>query len=152
MAADAAKPPEEPKDAVMGLYVGTFHPSTSKAAAPLEADVIDLGRGGYKAVVRLLTGNATGPLAELAGKAEGGRATLVGKMGDVEWKGTMADGQLDAESKDGSVAARLTEKKPPTLGLKPPAGAVVLIPFEEGKAPAMDEWTNPAWVPMTGPM
>jgi hypothetical protein len=35
----------------------------------------------------------------------------------------------------------------PNLGAKPPAGAVVLIPFEEGKPPSMDTWTNPNWVP-----
>jgi len=149
VAADAAKPPEEPKDAVMGLYVGTYNPATSKAVAQLEADVINLGQGGYRAVLFLLTRNATGPLAELTGKAEGGKVTLAGKAGEVEWKGAIADGQLAAESKDGTVAAKLTEKKPPTLGMKPPAGAAVLIPFEEGKPPAMDEWANPAWVPMT---
>jgi hypothetical protein len=33
----------------------------------------------------------------------------------------------------------------PTLGAKPPAGATVLLPYEPGKAPSLDAWTNTTW-------
>lgn len=33
----------------------------------------------------------------------------------------------------------------PTLGRKPPDGAIVFIPFQEGKAPSMEAWTNASW-------
>ena len=41
---------------------------------------------------------------------------------------------------------RVERKSPnPTLGEKPPAGAVVLLPFEEGKLTNLDQWTNKEW-------
>jgi hypothetical protein len=145
-AGESPTPPEEPKDTIQGVYLGTFTPAGG-AAAKIEADVIAEGDDMYRAVLLLKGMDAKAPRTELTGKAEGGKAALAGKAGDVEWKGAIDGGKLTAESKDGKVEAQFTEKKPPTLGAKPPEGAIVLLPFEEGKAPAMDEWTNPNWKP-----
>ena len=41
---------------------------------------------------------------------------------------------------------RRIERKSPTLGQKPPAGAVVLLPFEEGKPTNLDQWVENQWV------
>ena len=146
-AGESPTPPEEPKDAIQGVYLGTFTPAGG-AAAKIEADVIAEGDDMYRAVLLLKGMDAKAPRTELTGKAEAGKVALAGKAGDVEWKGAIDGGKLTAESKDGKVEAAFTEKKPPTLGAKPPAGAVVLIPFEEGKAPSMDEWANPNWKPL----
>lgn len=35
--------------------------------------------------------------------------------------------------------------KSPTLGKRPPAGAVVLLAFEPGKAPSLAKWNNKTW-------
>jgi hypothetical protein len=40
---------------------------------------------------------------------------------------------------------RVEQRQSPTLGEKPPAGAVVLLPFEEGKTTNLDQWTNDEW-------
>lgn len=48
-----------------------------------------------------------------------------------------------------AVAARAAPapetEKSPTLAKKPPAGAVVLLAFEPGKAPSLEKWDNKAW-------
>ena len=35
--------------------------------------------------------------------------------------------------------------KSPTLGKKPPPGAIVLLAFEPGKAPSLEKWSNKTW-------
>jgi len=49
---------------------------------------------------------------------------------------------------EAAAAAKVEVKPPaksPTLGQKPPAGAVVLLPFEEGKPTSLDKWANASW-------
>jgi len=147
--AEEAKIPEEPKDEIMGEYVGKCRVGDEKSDA--EAKVIAEGDGNYRAVLlRQTTGdNAKQPRIELTGKAEGTRVALAGKAGDTEWKGTIEGGErLVAESKDGEFSLKFTVRKPPTLGAKPPPGAVVLLAFEEGKAPSLEAWENQNWVPL----
>ena len=90
----------------------------------------------------------------MTGKAEGKTVALAGKAGDVEWKGVLEGGKtLTAESKVGKIKLAFTVRRSPTEGQKPPTGAVVLLPFEEGKAPATDAWQSMdgkpcPWIPL----
>jgi len=165
-AAAPAKPaPAEPADKIMGEYVGTMTHSvtvtagivaTATATTPAEAKVIAEGGGNYRAVVTI-SGITTPSLAidglryplQLSGKADGNKVALAGKGGDIELKGVIDGGKtLVAESSNGvQFELKYTVHHSPTEGEKPPAGAVVLLPFAEGKPPTLDEWAAPAWKP-----
>ena len=143
--AEAPKPvKEEPLDKVMGDYVGSFVPA-SGAEARAEAKIVAEGGGSYRAVLLWAAADGKPARVELAGRGDEKKVSLAGKAGDVEWTGAIEEGKLAAQSKDGKVEARFTVRKSPTEGAKPPPGAVVLLPYEEGKPPSLDEWTNAAW-------
>jgi hypothetical protein len=142
--APAAPVVEAPLDGIMGDYVGTFKPaggSEAKAEAKVVAEA-----GAYRAILLPAAAGAARPVRiEVAGKLEGAKVPLAGKAGEVEWTGSIEGGKLAAESKDGKFDLKFITRKSPTELAKPPAGAVVLLPYEEGKAPSLDEWTNAEW-------
>ena len=147
-----APPAGDPDDGIQGEYAGTFTPAGGNAALKADAKVIGEGGGTFRAVLAA-EGDKNVKVA-LTGKAEGKTVALVGKAGDVEWKGTIEGGKtLVAESKDGRFKLEYTLRKSPTEGQKPPPGAVVLLPFEEGKAPSTDAWVGMdgkpcPWIPI----
>jgi type 1 glutamine amidotransferase len=62
------------------------------------------------------------------------------------WTGTLVGRQtLTVKSGSGKFEGKWTVRRSPTLGAKPPQGAIVLLPFEPGKAPSLDEWSNKKW-------
>jgi len=147
----APRPAAEPDDGIQGGYAGTFTPAGQTAGAKAEAKVIGEGGGAFRVV---LSAEGEKPLkVELKGTAEGKKVPLAGKAGDVEWTGAIEGGRsLSAESKDGKADLKWSVRKSPTEGEKPPAGATVLLPFEEGKKTSLDAWVakkgGPAtWVP-----
>lgn len=153
VAAEGAPPPAgEPDDGIMGEYAGAYTPAGQTAGVAAEARVIGEGGGSFRAVLSA-DGDKKVKLS-LTGKAEGKTVALGGKAGDVEWKGTIEGARtLAAESKDGKFDLKWTVRKSPTEGAKPPAGAVVLLPFEEGKAPSTDAWQSMdgklcPWIPL----
>jgi hypothetical protein len=139
--AAGAPPAGEPDDGIQGEYAGTYTPAGG-AAAKADAKVIGEGGGSFRAVLAAAEGEKKLKVA-LTGKAEGKRAPLAGKVGEVEWKGAVEGGEaLVAESEAGKFNLKFTVRRSPTEGAKPPAGAVVLLPFEPGKAPSTDAWTG----------
>jgi len=63
--------------------------------------------------------------------------------GQKAYTAEIANGALTGKTDDGkAIAAKKVARKSPTLGLKPPAGATVLLAYEPGKAPSLDAWTN----------
>jgi len=137
------RPADEPLDKVMGDYVGTFA-TAGGAEVKAEAKVIAEGRGSYRAVLLFAAGGKAERI-ELVGKGDEKKVTLAGKAGEVEWTAAIEDGKLAGQSKSGRVDLKFTVKKSPTECEKPPAGAVVLLPFTEGTPTTLSEWTNAAW-------
>jgi hypothetical protein len=111
---------------VQGLYEGTC---TSPAGAmKLEARVVAQGGGNYNVFVRQLRGEDEVARVELSAKTAGDAVTLVGKAGDVEWKGAYAACAIEGQcGPGGTFQLHRVERKSPTLGKQPPAGAVVLL-------------------------
>jgi len=66
---------------------------------------------------------------KISAKTEGGKTTLSGKG----WSGEIADGTLTAKGPDGDLALKHTVRQSPTLGAKPPEGAVVLFDGTSGE-------------------
>jgi len=137
---------DKPDDGIMGEYVGTCRVDGKRSEAM--ARVIGEGNGTYR--VRLFTSHAwASKFGELTGTADGKRVALAGDLGGAEAKGTLEGGEaLVVESAKGEFSGKYTVRTSPTEGQKPPPGAVVLLPYEAGKKPTLDEWTNQEWQPM----
>jgi hypothetical protein len=135
--AQEKKAPEEtflePKEAgpdfaVQGEYVGEN----------CAAQVIALGGGKFNVVgwSKGLPGAAEDieKKVEVAAERKDGKVVFDGEG----WKGTIENGQIRGTNKEGqSWDLKRVERKSPTLGAKPPAGAVVLF---DGKN--TDAWQN----------
>ena len=140
----APKVTDEPDDGIQGVYQGAD--ALKAVSVKDEAKVIGQGGGEFKVI--LTTGIGLRAV-ELTGKLEGGKVALTGAGGE---SGTIADKKLSVTVADKKYELAYTVIKPPSLGQKPPAGAVVLLPFEEGKKTNLGAWValkgGPAtWVP-----
>jgi hypothetical protein len=117
-------PPSEAE--VQGLYEGTG--SDAAGEFKIEARVVAQGDGHYNVFVRKRQGEDNLVRAELKAKTEGDTETLTGRVGAVEWKGTYSAGLIKGTClPSGTFEIRRIDKKSPTLGKKPPRGAIVLL-------------------------
>jgi hypothetical protein len=138
-------------DPLMGDWQGTWEQIDGYNSGPLAAEVIALGGGQYRA--RLLEDFTTtrDPYAVLDGQLQAGKVKFSGKLnpysttidGDIEvvlekdkFTGQF-EGETGGEQVKGKVALTKTVRQSPTLGAKPPAGAVVLF---DGRN--FDEWVS----------
>ncbi|MCX5676070.1 MAG: DUF1080 domain-containing protein [Planctomycetota bacterium] len=153
--APAPNPADEPDDGIQGEYAGTYRPSDAPSPSEkAEAKVIGEGGGTYRCILTLGEGDKAVKV-ELKGKAEddGRRVRLAGETGGANWSALIEKGKaLSATSGKDSALLTPAVRKSPTEGAKPPPGAIVLLPFEEGKKPSLDAWADmkggPApWVP-----
>jgi hypothetical protein len=148
---EISEPPKEPEDEFMGEYGGTFTPAGG-GETPARATVVgylDRKKGAWHWDVVLTWGRDVVDLKrrpEKEVKLEGARQGSKLVLSDGDWSGQITGRELTAAGKDGKFALRYTVRKSPTSGAKPPAGAVVLLPFQEGKPTSLDEWTNKKWV------
>ena len=70
-------------------------------------------------------------------------------QGQKDYTATIADGKLTGKTDTGqAIEAKKVMRESPTLAVQPPAGAIVLLPYEKGKSPSLDEWTNQKWKAM----
>ncbi len=147
---ETPRAPEDVKDTVQGLYAGTYLPSKQAGVAPkpVTVNVVAWGGGEYRAVVDLPDGDKTKRVEVPLKKDAGGKFTVSGNAGDADWTGALDNGKLTL-SGGGEFDLARSNTQSPTLGLKAPANAVVLMPFEDGKPTNMSEWQNSRWQLMT---
>jgi len=159
--AEDAKPKEVTTDPADPTLPIDFQIQGEYAAEGVGAQVIALGKGAFQAVVypgglpgagwdgkgkSLLSGVTDGKTATF-GPAEGKRKYLAGKAdafsatakfppdGHVEYVGTWEASALNLSTKDGKkTALKKTARQSPTMGAKPPEGAVVLFDGTDAKA------------------
>jgi len=118
LALTAVAPPEAE---VQGLYEGT------RGAVPFEARVVALGKDSYRVYVRETLADGKIGRIELEGKAEGDSVAFKSKGGDVEWTATASPGLLQGSAGGVAFEAKRVQRKPPSMGKAPPAGAIVLL-------------------------
>lgn len=122
--------------AIQGEYTGELQ--TDDGAKKIGVQVIALGGGKFQAVG--YSGGLPGdgwikekPPERVDAEAKAGVVTFVGKYAD----GTINDGVMTVVDKEGKSLGQIQRvmRKSPTLGAKPPAGAIVL--FDGSSA---DQW------------
>lgn len=119
-----AAPPLEEK--VQGLYEGAVKDATGEQK--FEARVVACGKETYKVFLREAAAKGNVAKVELDGKTEGDAVRFSGKANGQEWAASYADGTLKGTcGGQGSLAMKRIVRQPPTLGAKPPKGAVVLL-------------------------
>ena len=111
---------------VQGLYEGTGKDTAGQFR--IEARVVAQGNGNYNIFLRQIRDEGKITRVELTGKTADNAMTVAGKSADGAWKGTYAAGVIRGEcGPNGTFEVRRVERKSPTLGKAPPAGAVVLL-------------------------
>ena len=129
-----------PDYAVQGEYLGIAKPDGPEE--PWGAQVIALGGGAFRMVG--YQGGLPGAgwqRGDTTASAEGRMADGVVTLKGDGWTAKIAAGKLTVAAPDGDVVGNLkkTARKSPTLGAKPPSGAIVLFDgssadnFEHGK-------------------
>jgi len=127
-----------PLDYTQGNWEGTF---TKKdfADKPVAAQIFAEGRGRYRGVFLIPTAEGETHIARwVTGREERGKVVLDGNVdlgetmgGACDVKLTIAEGKIEGAFKGkgspGKFKMTRVEKRPPTLGAKPPEGAVVLF-------------------------
>ena len=118
---------ELPPDAkVQGLYEGSC--KDAKGEYKLEARVVAQGNGVYKVFIRQTLADGKVAKADGDAKTADEKVTFSAKAGEAEWSGTIADGAMAGNCGEGcKLELKRVERKSPTLGKKPPEGALVLL-------------------------
>jgi len=118
-----------------------------KVQGEYEGDVADKGKyaaqvvalGGGKFDIYFLAGGLPGAGWDTKSRAKVGAVTADGKVkfSSDAWSGAIADGTLNGKADGKDFSLKRVERKSPSLGAKPPEGAVVLF---DGKS--ADEWAK----------
>jgi hypothetical protein len=147
---------QQVQDPYFGDYDGTYAPSEAKAeeGGPMpvkaEAKVVPQGDRNYRVVLRAQPHDSTEwPLQiELPGRLEGERIHVFGSMGGHEWEGDIAKKTLRINKRGyGGIFEMLqVKKKSPSEGLKPPADAILLVAYQPGVKPSLDQWNDAGWL------
>jgi hypothetical protein len=138
-AAFAEVPP--PAD-VQGIYEGVL--KDAQGEHKVEARVVAWGKGEYKVFVRQPLAEGKVAKVELDGKPDAGTLRFKGKADGAEWALALGDGAIKGTAgKEGTVELKRVMRQSPTLGAKPPEGAIVLLDgknFDELTKGGNQEW------------
>jgi hypothetical protein len=132
-------------DEYIGEYEGQFLVD-SNHPFPCRANVVAEGPGYYRLwiFVEDRNYNNSGYSFEVYGVKQGNSVNLFGRSGSRNWLGSISQNTIKAEN--GYYGQRFSLKKmirkSPTEGLKPPANAFVILPYEEGQKTDLDAWQN----------
>jgi hypothetical protein len=142
--------PSPSGDQFIGDFEGVYR-STGRPDYASTAKVIAEGRGLYRLLLQY-TPPATESWTyqvELHGQSGGPRLFFNGFSNADRWEGIVQDGKLTINKAGthygGGFSLAKVIKHSPTEGLKPPRGAKILLPFEEGKKSSLAAWTNNKW-------
>jgi len=148
-AAFAAAPQEA---AVQGIYEGAC--KDAKGEQKFEARVVAWGKETYKVFVRQPLAEGKVAKVELDGKTEGESIRFTGKAGGAEWAASYTAGTIKGTcGEGGTLEMKRVVRKSPTLGAKPPAGAIVLLDgknFDELTTRPGRSATEQPWKPVEG--
>ena len=143
---------KKPLDPFMGDFEGTFTPHGGQTIKA-QAKVIANGDDTYWVVIIYPAADAKATRIELTGRGKDDEVVIISRDWSndpvpAKWTGKVTKDTLSIASEDakgGKAEMKRVEWKSPTLGQKPPADAVVLLPFEKGKATNLDQWDNKRW-------
>ena len=133
--------PEPPLNPIMGEFLGTFTPAGGQAVKA-EAKVIADQDNNYRVAILYPAADAKATRIELpaAGKGE----TVKIQSGD--WSGTISKDAVTITSKSGAKAENEAYRaEEPDARPEAARGALVLLPFEEGKPTSLDQWVKSDW-------
>jgi hypothetical protein len=143
-------------DPYFGDYVGTYTASETPAAAggpapvAAEAKVVPQGNRAYRIVLdaKALDPKGLPMQIELPGHVDGERVVVGGTSGGHDWDGEVSAKTLRVSKHGygGVFEMKQVMKQSPTEGLKPPPGALVLLAFDPGHKPGLDQWQESGWV------
>jgi len=129
-------------DSFMGEYTGTFF-ADSRVQMPATANVVAEDSNKWRIMIDAGDGKDS---IELYGNLAGSRVHIAYPSGGYEWRGGIQDGRLSVRSAYGQhIELEKVVRKSPNEGLKPPASAVVLLPYKKGAKPSLGAWTNQNW-------
>ncbi|NQT51716.1 DUF1080 domain-containing protein [bacterium] len=93
----------------------------------LEVRVVATGKREFLVLVRERLDGGKVAKVQLTGKTAGDQVTFAGKQGNDAWAASYADGAITGTAGDAKLELKRVFRKPPSLGKKPPEGAVVLL-------------------------
>jgi 3-keto-disaccharide hydrolase len=125
----AVSGPSDPDFKAQGEYAGVVKSPDGGDAVKVGVQVIALGDGKFRAAAHLGGLPGDGSDGTQAITQEGGTKDGIVTFGSDHARGEIKDGVLRVVTPDGDELAKLDKikRKSPTLGARPPAGAVVLF-------------------------
>ena len=126
-----------------GLYEGML--VDAKVTRNVVARVVALGNSDYKVFIQNDSGENDEHCVELAGKVKGDAVVFKGAGANEGWFLSCANGEVKGTSaSESELVLKRVEKKSPTLGKKPVAGAIILLDgmhFDEIKRSDGRDWS-----------